>query len=112
LEHGRRESPLVEERLRISHSTLGVALFVMAAGALIAMPLAGPSSPFRQRHQPARVATPLLLTAMPLTLLVPGPTCSSGRLLLRRSERFLDVSMNAHGVTVERRYGRSEPQPA
>jgi MFS family permease len=99
--------PLVEERLGISHSTLGMALFVMAVGALAAMPLTGPLIARFGSAAITRVATPTLLVAFPLVLLAP-------RLSLLLPAAFcygaangvMDVAMNAHGVTVERRYGR------
>src|SRR5262245_11483927 len=99
--------PLIEERLQISHSTLGVALFGMALGSLVAMPLTGP---FIARFGSAfvtRVATPTLLVAFPLALLAPNfQLLVLGVFLLGAANGTMDVAMNAHGVTVERRYGR------
>ena len=79
----------------------------MAAGALIAMPLAGPLISRFGSATVTRIATPLLLTAMPLTLLVPEfDLLLPAAFFFGASNGFMDVSMNAHGVTVERRYGR------
>lgn len=53
--------PQVEERLQIRHSTLGMALLVMAAGSLAAMPLTGPVIARLGSARVARVATPALV---------------------------------------------------
>lgn len=99
--------PLVEERLGISHSTLGLALLMMALGALCAMPLTGP---LIARYGSAAVtcaATPLLLAAFPLALLAPGPAWLMPALFFfGASNGVMDVAMNAHGVSVERLYAR------
>lgn len=99
--------PLVEERLEISHSTLGMALLVMALGALFAMPLTGPVIARFGSAAVTRIATPTLLAAFPLALLAPR----LGLLLpavffFGAANGVMDVAMNAHGVTVERRLGR------
>ena len=99
--------PLLEERLEISHSTLGVALLAMALGALVAMPLTGM---FIARFGSAAVtfaATPVLLLALPVSLLAPGPGILMVSLFFYGGANgVMDVAMNAHAVTVERKLGR------
>jgi MFS family permease len=99
--------PLVEERLKISHSTLGLALFAMALGALCAMPLTGPMIARLGSAAVTRLATPLLLAAFPIALLAPGPAwLMLGLFFFGAANGVMDVAMNAHGVSVERKYGR------
>jgi MFS family permease len=99
--------PLVEERLEISHSTLGAALFMMALGALSAMPLTGPLIARFGSAAVTRAITPLLLAAFPLALLAPRPEWLMAALFyFGAANGVMDVTMNAHGVSVERRLGR------
>ncbi len=98
--------PLVEERLRISHSTLGVALFVLALGTLLAMPLAGPIISRYGSATVLRVAAPALFLILPLLLLAPGfQLLLAAAICFGAANGCMDVAMNAHGVAVERRYG-------
>jgi MFS family permease len=98
--------PLVEERLGITHSTLGLALLAMALGALLAMPLTGPIIARFGSAAVTRVATPALLVAFPLALLAPRfGLLLPAVFLFGAANGVMDIGMNAHGVTVERRYG-------
>lgn len=99
--------PLVEERLEINHGTLGLALLFMAVGALIAMPLGGAAIGRFGSANVLRVATvgwflsfPLLILAPSLYLFIPALLVFGG------ANGIMDVSMNAHGVLVERRLRR------
>jgi MFS family permease len=99
--------PLVEERLKISHSTLGMALLTMALGSLAAMPLTGPLIARFGSALVTRIATPVLFVAFPLALLAPSlGLFLPAALLFGAVNGVMDVAVNAHGVTVERRYGR------
>src|SRR4029079_10737456 len=99
--------PLVEERLKISHSTLGMALLTMALGSLAAMPLTGPLIARFASALVTRIATPVLFVAFPLALLAPSlGLFLPAALLFGAVNGVMDVAVNAHGVTVERRYGR------
>ena len=99
--------PLVEERLAISHSTLGTALLAMALGALFAMPLTGPTIARFGSALVTRVATAVLFLAFLLPILAPAPWLLMLALFVfGASNGVMDVAMNAHGVTVERRLGR------
>jgi MFS family permease len=100
--------PLVEARLAISHSTLGVALLVMAAGALVAMPLSGSAIARFGSAPVTRGAAVAFLIAFPLPLVAPHSELLMAALFLfGAANGVLDVSMNAHGVLVERRLGRA-----
>ncbi len=99
--------PFVQERFDVSKTTIGVVLLFMAAGAFVAMPLTGQ---VLDRHATARVlriaavAYPLLLL---LPLAAPGPLLLAAALVaFGAGNGAMDVSMNAHGVAVERALGR------
>jgi predicted MFS family arabinose efflux permease len=99
--------PFVQERFDVSKTTIGVVLLFMAGGAFVAMPLTGQ---VLDRHASARVLRIAALAYPPLLLL---PLAASGPLLLAAAlvvfgagNGAMDVSMNAHGVAVERALGR------
>ena len=99
--------PLVEERLAISHSTLGIALLAMAFGGLLAMPLAGPMIARFGSALVTRGATAILLIAFLLPILAPTPGLLMLALFLfGAANGIMDVAINAHGVAVERSLGR------
>lgn len=99
--------PLVEERLGISHSTLGIALLVLALGALAAMPMTGFLIARFGSAAVTRAATFSLFAAFPLAVLAPDPVLLMPALFVfGATNGVMDVAMNAHGVTVERRRGR------
>jgi MFS family permease len=99
--------PLIEERLDISHSTLGIALLCMAFGALVAMPLTGMFIARFGSAAVTRASTPVLLLAFPVSLLAPNPELLMLSLFFYGGANgVMDVAMNAHAVTVERKLGR------
>ena len=99
--------PLVEERLAMSHSTLGIALLTMALGALLAMPLTGPMIARFGSALVTRIATAVLLLAFLLPILAATPVLLMLALFVfGASSGVMDVAMNAHGVAVGRRLGR------
>ena len=100
--------PLVEERLGISHSTLGFCLFAMAFGALVSMPLAGPLIARFGSAPITRISTPILIVTLMLPVLAPSPLALVGALFIfGASNGVMDVAMNAHGVSVEHRLERA-----
>ncbi len=97
----------IQAKLGLSAGQLGIALFMAAVGALLAMPLAGAAA---HRHG-SRAATAVTVVCYGLSLpglaLAPGPFWLGGALfLLGASSGALDVSMNAQGVTVEKHHWR------
>jgi MFS family permease len=97
--------PAVKERLDLGEAQLGLALGLVAAGALVAMPLSGWMSARGGSRRTTRFAFVACCLAIPLPALAPGyalllPAC----LLLGAGNGGLDVAMNAHGVAVERRH--------
>jgi MFS family permease len=99
--------PAIQDRLHVGPGGLAVALAGLAAGALIAMPLAGRLS---SRHGSRTVVRAALL-ALGLGLLLPAvaPTVALltvATFALGLANGSLDVSMNAQGIEVERAMGR------
>jgi MFS family permease len=97
----------IQDKLDLSAGQLGLALFMAAVGALLAMPLAGAAA---HRHG-SRAATAVTVVAYGLSLpglaLAPGAFWLGGALFfVGASAGALDVSMNAQGVTVEKHHWR------
>jgi predicted MFS family arabinose efflux permease len=97
----------IQTKLGASDGQLGLALFMAAVGALIAMPLGGAAA---HRHG-SRTATAVTVAcyglSLPLLALAPD-LIGLGLALLAvgAASGALDVSMNAQGVAVEKRYWR------
>jgi len=99
--------PLVQERLDISKSTIGLALLCMAAGAMIAMPLTGQVLDRRSSGAVTRVVSLIYLPLVALPLFAPSPVLlGAGLVLFGAANGAMDVAMNAHGVAVERTLGK------
>jgi predicted MFS family arabinose efflux permease len=99
--------PFVQERLDVSKSTIGLALLCMAIGAMIAMPLTGQVLDRRSSAAVTRVAALAYLPLLALPVFAPSPVLLGAALVLfGAANGAMDVSMNAHGVAVERTLGR------
>jgi fucose permease len=97
----------IQAKLALSEGRLGLALFMAALGALIAMPLAGAAA-HRYGSRPATAAT-VVLFGLSLPGLALAPSLFGlglALLVLGAAAGALDVSMNAQGVAVEKRYWR------
>lgn len=100
--------PWLQDHLQLSTGALGLVLAFPAIGASLAMPLAG-----RVLHRyGARAAVRGLLViwclALSLPALAPGPVALGALLgVFGATAGMADVAMNAQGVEVERRHGRS-----
>ncbi|MBT2906721.1 MFS transporter, partial [Streptomyces sp. McG8] len=99
--------PAAEERVDISHATLGGLLVLLGLGAFAGMQVAGPLTD----RLGARVVVPATAVLCGATLVLPGlardPWSLAGALLVFGAcNGALDVSMNAHAVHVEKAYGR------
>jgi fucose permease len=95
----------IQDRLGASDGQLGLALFMAAVGALLAMPLAGAAA---HRHG-SRTATAVTAPSFGLSLsglaLAPDLVGLGFALfVVGVASGALDVSMNAQGVAVEKRY--------
>ena len=99
--------PAIRDRLDLSDGELGLALAFLPIGAIVAMPLAGGFAARVGSRRATRLAFGLACTTVGVVALAPS-------LLVFAFLAFgvgigmgsCDVSMNVHGVTVERRYGR------
>lgn len=99
--------PAIEDRVGISHATLGGLLVLLGLGAFIGMRVAGPLTD----RLGSRVVVPaggiLCGAALALPGLARDPWTLAGALLVFGfCNGCLDVSMNAHAVHVEKAYGR------
>ncbi|WP_406464100.1 MFS transporter [Streptomyces sp. NBC_01622] len=99
--------PAVEERVGITHATLGGLLVLLGLGAFIGMQVAGPLTD----RLGARVVVPATGVLGSAALVLPGLprdrwTLAGALLVFGFCNGCLDVSMNAHAVHVEKAYGR------
>ncbi|MGX4688745.1 MFS transporter [Streptomyces sp. JNUCC 63] len=99
--------PAIEERVGVSHATLGGLLVLLGLGAFIGMQAAGSLTD----RLGARVVVPAAGVLCGATLVLPGlsrdPWTLAGALLVFGfGNGCLDVSMNAHAVHVEKAYER------
>ena len=99
--------PEVKERLGLGDSLLGIALFSMAVGSVLVLPVAGWSAGRFGSDATTRTA------GLALCLLVPAPVLAPNLgalilalLLFGAANGMLDVSMNAQAVLIEDRYRR------
>jgi MFS family permease len=99
--------PEVKERLALGDSELGMALFSMAAGSLVALPFAGWLAGRFGSDRAVRVA------GVALCVLLTAPVAAPSLLLLMlalllfgAANGMLDVAMNAQAVEIENRYSR------
>ncbi len=99
--------PALSDRVGATPGTLGLALLAPALGAIIAMPTTGRLLPGRSSQRFCQWS----IAALGLAILLPGlarsiPVLAVSLLLVGLANSTLDLSMNAQGVSVERRLGR------
>jgi MFS family permease len=100
--------PAVRDRVGLSDGELGIVLACAAVGSIVAMPIAGGRAARIGSRRATRVAFALVCLATGVIALAPSlPVLCSLALFYGASMGSLDVTMNAHGVAVERRYGRA-----
>src|ERR1700752_3624692 len=99
--------PEVKERLGLDDFLLGIALFSMAAGSVLVLPLAGWSAGRVGSDLRTRTAGLALCLLLPAPVLAPNLVALILALLLfGAANGMLDVSMNAQAVVIEDRYRR------
>ncbi|WP_243982801.1 MFS transporter [Streptomyces sp. NEAU-YJ-81] len=99
--------PAIEERVGISHATLGILLVLLGLGAFTGMQIAGRLADRLGARVVLPVAGVLSSTAAVLPGLPRDPWMLAGALLVFGfCNGCLDVSMNAHAVHVEKAYDR------
>jgi MFS family permease len=95
--------PWVQERFDFSKSTLGLVILAMAIGVIVALPLMGQAIVRLGSVRATRIAGTVCVLVLPLPLLAPEPWLLPLALIaLGATSGAMDVSMNAHGVAVER----------
>jgi hypothetical protein len=99
--------PYLKDRLDISKGVLGLCLFAMTAGALVAMPVAGQVLNRRPSRQVVRAAIVAYAATLALPLLAPTPVALAALLcVVGTANGTIDVAQNAHGAALERDMGR------
>lgn len=100
--------PWLQERLDLSSGLLGLALVMPAIGSSLAMPLAGRFVHRYGGRAAVRGLLSLWCLALALPALAPGlPVLCAALLLYGATAGMADVAMNAQGVEIEQRLGRS-----
>ena len=99
--------PALQERVEATPAELGLALFGVAAGAVLALPFAGVLSVRLGSRTVMRGALLGVAISLPFPALAPSlPLLALAFAAVGASNAALDVAMNAHGVVVEGHYGR------
>ena len=95
--------PWIQERFDFSKSTLGLIILTMSIGVIVALPIMGQAIVRLGSVRATRIAGTVCALVLPLPLLAPEPWLLPVALaILGASSGAMDVSMNAHGVAVER----------
>lgn len=98
----------IKSDLNLSPGELGLALFGLPAGAVGALQIAGPLITRVGSRRTIRASALLLCAMLPLlTVAWSVATLWLALALLGAAAGLMDVAMNTHGVSVEKRYGRS-----
>jgi MFS family permease len=99
--------PAVRDRVHLTDGEQGLALAFIAIGAVLAMPVAGTFAARVGSRRATRLSLALAAGATGVVALSSSlPDLCLGTFLLGTGMGSLDVTMNAHGVAVERRYRR------
>ncbi len=100
--------PVIKEDLGMTNTVLGIAVAGFAFGALA---FGTASGPLIARFGSARTSTvwAVVMAAMlPIIALAPSPwTLALAMVGMGSADAIMDAAMNAHGLRVQRRYGRS-----
>jgi len=100
--------PWVKERFDFAESTLGLVLLAMAVGVIVALPIMGQAIVRLGSVRATRLAGSACVALVLLPILAPEPWLLPVALaILGASSGCMDVSMNAHGVAVERHLHRA-----
>lgn len=99
--------PALQDGLEATKSELGLALFGVAAGAVVALPVAGWLSARLGSRRVTQVGLLGVALSLPLLGLAPSLlTLALAFAAFGATGAMLDLAMNAHGVAVEKRYAR------
>ncbi|GAA5507470.1 MFS transporter [Novipirellula caenicola] len=96
--------PAIQSQFQLSNGTLGLALMVVAAGAVVAMPCAGWLCSRVGSRRIAAISLAIYLIGLPTIPLMPGlVTLIAALFIFGVGHGMLDVSMNVQALEVERR---------
>jgi predicted MFS family arabinose efflux permease len=99
--------PYLRAQLDVSNSVIGLCLFAMTAGALVAMPLTGQVLARRSSRSVLRATVIVYPVALAFPLLARSPVALAAILFgYGLANGALDVAQNAHGAAIERETGR------
>ena len=99
--------PALQDGLGATKSELGLALFGVAAGAVVALPVAGWLAARLGSRRVTQMGLLGVAASLPLLGLAPSLlTLGLAFAVFGASAAMLDLAMNAHGVAVEKRYAR------
>jgi MFS family permease len=99
------EVPRIKESLALGDTSLGIALFAFALGAIVAMPLAGQLAPRFGSGRATALLGAAFVMMLPLPALAPGmATLCVVLFALGAANGALDVSMNGHASAIETRW--------
>ncbi|HEX6676332.1 MAG TPA: MFS transporter, partial [Actinomycetes bacterium] len=99
--------PAIEQRLRLDDARLAVAFMALNAGAVAGLQLGGVLVPRAGGRTAMRLAVPTYAMTLLGPALAPSlPALCAGLFAMAFANSVVDVAMNAHGIAVERRYGR------
>jgi Major Facilitator Superfamily len=99
--------PAIKHALELNEGGLGIAFMGLNAGAVLGLQLGGALVPRSGSRAALRLALPAYVVALAGPALAGDlATLTVGLFLLAAVNSVVDVAMNAHGVTVERRLGR------
>jgi fucose permease len=99
--------PWAQERFDLSKSAMGIVILTMSIGVILALPVAGQLIVRHGSRRMVAVGGTLCAAALVPVLLVPHPALLAVALFaLGAASATMDVSMNAHGVSVEKALGR------
>ncbi|MFC7329645.1 MFS transporter [Marinactinospora rubrisoli] len=100
--------PTIKDRLDLSNAALGSAIAVMPLGALLLGMLAGPLIARLGSGRCAVITSAMACWTLPLIALAPNwAALAAGLFCLGALDAWTDSAMNAHGLRVQRRYGRT-----
>jgi hypothetical protein len=99
--------PSIAAQLQARPGELGLALLALAVGTIVTLPIVGRQAAHHGSRPGIVVGVMAMSAALPLAALAPNAVLLGLVLLvLGATSGILDMSMNAHGVAVEGRYGR------
>ena len=99
--------PWVQERFDLSKSSVGLLILAMAISVILALPIAGQAVVRHGSERMALLGGIVCVLAVNLPILATAPLLvAAGLFVFGGASATMDVSMNSHGVSVEKALGR------